>query len=139
MDTASNRSAPSRDQENIHAKGGYLVIVHFKRLALAGLAVSALALSMQGAFAETLFKVITVKDEIIVGLNDAELKDMGGDAAGVAKTLASKGTLSLWQYAVKQAADGERQMAPLHKVGLLANSSLRVEPYKQPFKVLPHE
>ena len=115
------------------------MIVHFKRLALAGLAVSVLALSAQGASAETLFKVITVKDEIIVGLNDAELKDMGGDAAGVAKALASKGTLSLWQYAVKQAADGERQMAPLHKVGLLSNSSLRVEPYKQPFKVLPHE
>ena len=115
------------------------MILHFRRLALAGLAVSALALSAHGAFAETLFKVITVKDEIIVGLNEAELKEMGGDAAGVAKALASKGTLSLWQYAVKQAADGERQMAPLHKVGLLANSSLRVEPYKQPFKVLPHE
>jgi hypothetical protein len=40
---------------------------------------------------------------------------------------------------VKQAQDGERQMAPLQKVGLLAHSSVRVEPYKQPFKVLPHE
>ena len=32
--------------------------------------------------------VVTVKDEIVVGLNDAELKEMGGDAAGIAKTLA---------------------------------------------------
>ena len=120
-------------------KGGYLVIVHFKRLALAGLAVSVLALSAQGAFAETLFKVITVKDEIVVGLNDAELKDMGGDAAGIARVLAAKGTLSVWQYSVKQVQDGERQMAPLHKVGLLSHNSVRVEPYKQPFKVLPHE
>jgi hypothetical protein len=39
----------------------------------------------------------------------------------------------------RKGKDGERQMAPRAKVGLLANSSLRVEPYKQPFKVLPHE
>ena len=104
-----------------------------------GIVVCVLALSSHGAFAEMLFKVVTVKDEIIVGLNDAELNEMGGDAAGIAKALASKGALSLWQYGVKQAKDGEREMAPLQKVGLLANASLRVEPYKQPFKILPHE
>ena len=60
-----------------------------------------------------LFKVVTVKDEIVIGLNDAELKAMGGDAAGLAKELASKGTLGVWQYGVKQAQDGERQMAPV--------------------------
>ena len=86
-----------------------------------------------------LFKVVTIKDEIVIGLNDKELVEMGGDAAGVAKALAAKGSLDVWQYGVKQAKDGERQMAPLHKVGLLAHSSVRVEPYMQPFKVLPHE
>ena len=40
---------------------------------------------------------------------------------------------------VRQAKDGERIVAPLQKIGVLAASSLRVEPYKQPFKVLPHE
>ncbi len=88
--------------------------------------------------AETLFKIITVRDEIVVGLNDAELKDLGGDAGGIAKAIASKGSLSLWQYAVTQ-KDGERMVAPHQKIGVLANASLRVEPYKQPFKVLPHE
>ena len=88
--------------------------------------------------AETLFKIVTVKDEIVVGLNDAELKDFGGDAGGIAMAIASKGSLSLWQYAVTQ-KDGERMVAPRQKIGVLANSSLRVEPYKQPFKVLPHE
>ena len=88
--------------------------------------------------AETLFKIVTVKDEIVVGLNDAELKDFGGDAGGIAKAIAAKGALSLWQYAVTQ-KDGERMVAPHQKIGVLANASLRVEPYKQPFKVLPHE
>jgi hypothetical protein len=43
-----------------------------------------------------------------------------------------RGSLTLWQYAVTQ-KDGECQ------IGVLANSSLRVEPCTQPFKVLPHE
>jgi hypothetical protein len=90
------------------------------------------------ASAETLFKIVTVKDEITVGLNDAELKDLGGDAGGIAKAIAAKGSLTLWQYAVTQKG-GERQVAPRAKIGVLANTSLRVEPYKQPFKVLPHE
>lgn len=115
------------------------MINQFRTFATAGIVSGVLALSTQGAFAEMLFKIVTVKDEIVVGLNDAELKDMGGDAAGIAKALAAKGTLGVWQYSVKQAADGERQMAPLHKIGLIAHDSVRVEPYKQPFKVLPHE
>ena len=90
------------------------------------------------ASAETLFKIVTVKDEIVVGLNDAELKELGGDAGGIAKAIAAKGSLTLWQYAVGQ-KDGERFVGPRGKVGLLAASSLRVEPYKQPFKVLAHE
>jgi hypothetical protein len=109
------------------------------RLAGAMLAASFMTLAAPSAFAETLFKIVTVKDEIVVGLNDTELKELGGDAGGIAKAIASKGSLTLWRYAVTQAKDGERQMAPRQKVGLLANSSLRVEPYKQPFKVLPHE
>ena len=90
------------------------------------------------ASAETLFKIVTVKDEIVVGLNDAELKELDGDAGGIAKAIAAKGSLTLWQYAVTQKG-GERMVAPRGKIGVLANSSLRVEPYKQPFKVLPHE
>ena len=96
------------------------------------------ALATPPAYAETLFKIITVKDDVVVGVNDAELKELGGDAGGIAKAIASKGSLTLWQYAVTQ-KDGERMVAPHAKIGVLANSSLRVEPYQQPFKVLPHE
>jgi len=90
------------------------------------------------ASAETLFKIVTVKDDVTVGLNDAELKEFGGDAGGIAKALAAKGSLTLWQYAVTR-KDGESAVAPHAKIGVLAHDSLRVEPYKQPFKVLPHE
>ena len=50
----------------------------------------------------TLFKIITVKDEVVIGLSADELSAMGGNDAGtVAKALAAKGTLTVWQYATR--------------------------------------
>lgn len=90
--------------------------------------------------ATSLFKVITVKDDVTIGLSADELVALGGaDAGAVAKALVSKGTLSVWQYAVRKAASGDLEQAPLRKIGLIAHDSLRVEPYASPLKVLPHE
>jgi hypothetical protein len=110
--------------------------------------ITAIALS-QSAFVESawaqekamnLFKIITVKDEIVIGLTADELGKLGGpDAGAVAKALASKGEMTVWQYAVRKNPNGDLEQAPLRQVGLLANSSLRVEPYASPLKVLPHE
>ena len=58
---------------------------------------------------------------------------------GIAKALVAKGSLSVWQYAVRKAASGDLEQAPLHKVGLISSESLRVEPYATPLKVLPIE
>ena len=88
----------------------------------------------------TLFKIITVKDDIVIGLNADELGQIGGqDAGAVARALAFKGQMTAWQYAVKKGANGDLQQAPLRQVGLMANASLRVEPYASPLAVLPHE
>jgi hypothetical protein len=93
----------------------------------------------QGA-APSLFKVITVKDEIIIGLSPDELAALGGtDAGAVAKALVAKGTLNVWQYAVRHGANGDLEQAPLRKIGLIAHDSLRVEPYTSPLKVIAHE
>ncbi len=111
-----------------------------RNLCLVGSVLSAgfFTIAAAPASAETLFKIVTVKDEIVVGLNEAELKDLGGDAGGIAKAIAAKGSITLWQYAVTQKG-GERMVAPHAKIGVLAASSLRVEPYKQPFKVIAHD
>jgi hypothetical protein len=110
-----------------------------QRLATIALSAAAIALAAAPASAETLFKIVTVKDDVTIGLNDAELKDLGGDAGGIAKAIASKGSLTVWQYAVTRNKDGDSVVAPHAKIGVLATSSLRVEPYKQPFPVLPHD
>lgn len=86
-----------------------------------------------------LFKIITVKDEIVVGLSADELQALGGnDASALAHALAQKGDLTVWQYGVRRGPNGELQQAPTAKIGLLANSSLRVEPYSTPYAVVPH-
>ena len=88
----------------------------------------------------SLFKVITVKDEIIIGLSADELKALGGsDAGAVAHALAQKGDMTVWQYNVHRGADGQFQQAPSAKIGLIANTSLRIEPYTTPYPVVPHE
>ena len=108
-------------------------------LGLAGLIMECIV--VQPAFAAdkvSLFKVITSKDEIVIGLPDGELAQLdGGNAGGIAKMLVAKGTMSVWQYAVRKAPTGDLEQAPLHKVGLIASDSLRVEPYASPLKVVP--
>ena len=79
---------------------------------------------IQPAFAAdkvSLFKVITAKDEIVIGITEGELAQMEGqNAGGVAKMLVAKGSMSAWQYAVRKSAGGDLEQAPLHKIGLIA-------------------
>jgi hypothetical protein len=90
----------------------------------------------------SLFKIITVKDEVVVGLNTQELQALGGPekapAGIIASALAGRKELTVWQYAVHKAANGDSEMAPLHQIGVLSHDSLRVVPYSTPFAILPH-
>lgn len=56
----------------------------------------------------------------------------------MAHALAQKGDLTVWQYNVHRGQNGEMQQAPTAKIGLLANASLRVEPYTTPYQIMPH-
>jgi hypothetical protein len=105
---------------------------------------AALPFSIASGFAQeartSLFKVVTVKDEIVIGLSADELKALGGtDASAVAHALAQKGDMAVWQYNVHRGANGELRQAPTAKIGLIANSSLRVEPYTTPYAIVPHQ
>jgi hypothetical protein len=97
----------------------------------------------QSKMTVSLFKVVTVKDEVMIGLNAAELKALGAQdkapAGAIAAALAGKKPLTVWQYAVRKADSGDLQVAPLHQIGLLPHDSLRVEPYSSPLTVLPHD
>ena len=86
----------------------------------------------------SLFKIITIKDEIVIGIPDHELAQLDDkDAGGLARMLITKGSMSVWQYAAQKSAAGDLEERPLRKVGLIASDSLQVEPYASPLKVLP--
>jgi hypothetical protein len=108
-------------------------------IGLAGLIMESIVI--EPAFAAdkvSLFKVITSKDEIVIGLSGDELAGIEGqNAGGIAKMLVGKGSMSVWQYAVHKSDSGELEQAPLRKIGLIASDALRVEPYASPLKVLP--
>lgn len=113
---------------------------------LLGLAITALIIEtplMQTAYAAekvALFKVVTTKDEIVIGFDDGELAKLDSkDAGGVAKLLVGKGSISVWQYAVRKNATGDLEQAPLRKIALISNDSLRIEPYTTPLKIIPIE
>jgi ABC-type amino acid transport substrate-binding protein len=85
-----------------------------------------------------LFKIITARDEIVIGLNDDQLAQFETkNAGGVARHLAQKGTLTAWQYGVRKAEAGALEQAPLRQVGLFSSDALRVEPYTTPLKIVP--
>lgn len=86
----------------------------------------------------SLFKVVTAKDEIVIGLTEDELARFEGkNAGGIAKALKTEGTLSVWRYAMRKAGTGDLEQAPSGRIGLMANDALRVEPYTSPVKVVP--
>jgi hypothetical protein len=119
-------------------------MTHVTRRGLLLASAALLAIFTMPAFAQTkdtsLFKIVSVKDEVVIGLSVDELSALGGtDAGAVAKALAAKGTLTVWQYAVRKAANGDLEQAPRARIGLIAHDSLRVEPYTTPLKVIAHE
>lgn len=89
-----------------------------------------------------LFKMVTAKDEVVIGVSDKELRSFGPrpDVDNLAEHLVSAGQISAWQYAVKKAADGSLVQAPLRRIAILKSDTLRIEPLNPaPLKVLPPE
>jgi len=89
-----------------------------------------------------LFKMVTAKDEVVIGLSEEELRSFGPrpDVDNLAERLVSAGQITAWQYAVKKAADGSLVQAPLRRIAVLKSDTLRIEPYNPaPLKALPPE
>lgn len=118
--------------------------ISYHRRALSGFAALALlplAAAVRPARAQApapiqLFKLISPKDEIIVGVEAAQLG--AGSGPGVqrlAELLAAKGQLTLWQYASQKDAGGTLIQAPLRQVAVFKSELLRIEPYTTPLAV----
>jgi hypothetical protein len=116
-----------------------------KNLLLGMLAASAIAFAPADfAAAEsgadvTLFKVVTAKDDVVVGWTADELSAIGGGEplSAVSNQLQQAGQLSVWQYATKKDQDGALKMMPLRRIVVFSSGTARIEPYDSPLPVLP--
>ena len=116
----------------------------YRRRALSGLsalAVLPLAAALRPARSQApapiqLFKLVSPKDEIIVGVEAAQLGTGAGPGVQrLAELLSAKGQLTLWQYASQKDAAGALVQAPLRQVAVFKNDLLRIEPYTTPLAV----
>ena len=90
-----------------------------------------------GPQAILLFKIVTARDEIVIGFSPAQLAALGGrDVEAVGRAL-SRGALTAWQFAVRRRDDGVLEQAPLRQVSILGHDSIRVEPYTTPLPIQP--
>jgi hypothetical protein len=108
--------------------------------ALGGVAVSAglFVGAATAADAVKLFKIVSPKDEIVVGVTDKDIAGAeGSDLAKLAAKMKATGQMEVWRYAVKKADNGDLQQAPSSRVMLIWSDALRIEPYTSPLKVLP--
>ncbi len=87
----------------------------------------------------SLFKVVGPRDEVTIGLTEAELARLGSGPAveRIARALVASGQLTAWQYAVGRAPDGSTRYAARGRVAILRSDSLRVEPLAPALPVAP--
>ncbi len=116
------------------------LVRHAGMLTIAAAAV-ALSLSARADMAPAkLFKIVTAKDDVVIGVTEAELHSFGsgGEIDNLAHHLADAGQITVWQFAVKKTSDGDLVQAPLRRVAIFKTDTLRIEPYNPaPLKALP--
>ena len=85
-----------------------------------------------------LFKVISVKDEIIIGLSQAEAEALGRGAVldNLAQRLADHGQITVWQFISRKANDGQLELAGARRVAIMKSDAIRIEPYKAAIRVV---
>lgn len=109
-----------------------------RMFSLAALAAAAAAKATDAKAAEgvKLFKIVSARDEIVVGLTDKDLAGEGSDLARLTAKMRNAGQLEVWRYAVRKAANGDLELAPSTRVMLIYSDTLRVEPYATPLKIV---
>ena len=86
-----------------------------------------------------LFRVVSQRDEIFIGLTPAELAAMGSgpEAERIARKLVAEGQVGAWRYMVGRAPDGSTRFAASGRIAILRQETYRIEPYAPALPVAP--
>ncbi|CAN7214738.1 hypothetical protein LJR290_000653 [Variovorax sp. LjRoot290] len=115
-----------------HAAAGLYVA----SVAAALLSAASLVTHAQEPATFRLFKVVSPRDDIVVGIEAAQLgAGSTPEVQRFAALLADKSPLTVWQYASQKDAGGALVQAPLRQVALFKNELLRIEPYTTPLPI----
>lgn len=106
------------------------------------LALPALAFALPAAAqapAVLLFRVVSQRDAIIIGLTPAELDALGTgpEAERIGRRLAAEGQVGAWRYIVGRAPDGSTRYGAEGRVSILRQETYRIEPYRAALPVAP--
>jgi hypothetical protein len=87
----------------------------------------------------TLFRVVSQRDEIIIGLTAAELAALGSGpkVERIARRLATEGQFGAWRYVVGRAPDGSTRLGTSGRIAILRQDTYRIEPYAPALPVAP--
>lgn len=78
-----------------------------------------------------LFKIVSAKDEIVIGLPKARVDALGSGTPIelVAKEMARAGQFPAWQYGPRRDAQGQGRFSPVQRVVVFAPGVIRLESY----------
>ena len=87
----------------------------------------------------SLFKVVSAKDDLIVGLAADELARFvpGIPLEIFAAELQRRGQMAVWQYASTRGPQGDLVMSPVQRIVIIYPGTARIEPYRSALKVMP--
>ena len=110
-----------------------------RRLALALPALLLVAPASAQAPAVLLFRVVSQRVEIIIGLTPAELATLGNgpEAERIARKLAADGQFGAWRYVVGRSPDGSTRYGATGRIAILKQDTYRIEPYSAAIPVAP--
>jgi hypothetical protein len=86
-----------------------------------------------------LFRVVTIRADVVLGLTPAELAALGPgpEVERIARRIAEAGQFTAWRYLVGRGADGSTRLATRERVAVLRQDALLVEPYVAALPVMP--
>ncbi|BDG71699.1 hypothetical protein [Roseomonas fluvialis] len=110
-----------------------------RRIALMAPLLALASTAAAQAPAVMLFRVVSQRDDIIIGLTPAELAALGSgpEAERIGRALAAQGQIGAWRYVVGRASDGSTRYGATGRVSILRQETYRIEPYRPALPVAP--
>jgi hypothetical protein len=78
-----------------------------------------------------LFRVVTMREDVLLGLTPAEMAALGSgpEVERLAVHIATEGQVTGWRYRSERSPNGGTQLATHHRVAVLRQDALMLEPY----------